>query len=85
MCFGRRRNQHHTIIAALTTFQYLHAYLGVWVSDYVNRNIAKIPDYRAHVAAVTLHLWRGAPPTPLSLQCFRAEFTVADAGSDFHF
>ncbi len=37
----------------------VHIYLAVWVRDYVNRKLSEIPGYRAHVAAVTLHLWRG--------------------------
>src|SRR5438552_19105433 len=37
-----------------------HALLPFWVRDYVNRKLSEIPGYRAHVAAVTLHLWRGA-------------------------
>ena len=32
----------------------------VWVRDYVNRKLSEVPEYRGHVAAVTLHLWRGA-------------------------
>ena len=36
------------------------ALLPFWVRDYVNRKLSEIPGYRAHVAAVTLHLWRGA-------------------------
>ncbi len=38
----------------------VHVYLALWVRDYVNRKLSEIPGYRAHVAAVTLHLWRGA-------------------------
>ena len=38
----------------------VHLYLAIWVRDYVNRKLSEIPGYRAHVAAVTLHLWRGA-------------------------
>jgi uncharacterized protein involved in outer membrane biogenesis len=38
----------------------VHTYLAIWVRDYVNRKLSEIPGYRAHVAAVTLHLWRGA-------------------------
>src|SRR5581483_1707846 len=38
----------------------VHMYLAIWVRDYVNRKLSEIPGYRAHVAAVTLHLWRGA-------------------------
>lgn len=29
-------------------------------AGYVNRKLSEIPGYRAHVDAVTLHLWRGA-------------------------
>lgn len=38
----------------------VHTYLAIWVRDYVNRKLSEIHGYRAHVAAVTLHLWRGA-------------------------
>jgi uncharacterized protein involved in outer membrane biogenesis len=38
----------------------LHLFLAIWVRDYVNRKLSEIPDYRAHVEAVTIHLWRGA-------------------------
>ncbi len=38
----------------------LHFMLAIWVRDYVNRKLSEIPGYRGHVAAVTLHLWRGA-------------------------
>jgi len=38
----------------------LHLYLAIWVRNYVNRKLSEIPGYRAHVDAVTLHLWRGA-------------------------
>jgi hypothetical protein len=38
----------------------VHIYLAIWVRDYVNRKLSEIPGYRAQVAAVTLHLWRGA-------------------------
>lgn len=38
----------------------VHLFLAVWVRDYVNRKLSEVPGYRAHVAAVTLHLWRGA-------------------------
>jgi len=38
----------------------VHVYLALWVRDYVNRKLSEIPGYRARVAAVTLHLWRGA-------------------------
>jgi Domain of Unknown Function (DUF748). len=36
------------------------ALLPFWVRDYVNRKLSEMPEYRGHVAAVTLHLWRGA-------------------------
>ena len=45
------------VIAAVVV---VHTYLALWVRDYVNRKLSEIPGYRAHVAAVTLHLWRGA-------------------------
>ena len=48
------------LIVLATAFVVLHTYLAIWVRDYVNRKLSEIPGYRAHVAAVTLHLWRGA-------------------------
>jgi uncharacterized protein DUF748 len=46
------------VIAAAAVI--VHLYLAIWIRDYVNRKLSEIPDYRAHVDAVTLHLWRGA-------------------------
>jgi hypothetical protein len=48
------------VIVVVATFVIVHTYLAIWVRDYVNRKLSEIPGYRAHVAAVTLHLWRGA-------------------------
>ena len=48
------------IIVVATAFIIVHTYLAIWERDYVNRKLSEIPGYRAHVAAVTLHLWRGA-------------------------
>jgi uncharacterized protein DUF748 len=45
------------VVAAIVV---VHTYLAIWVRDYVNRKLSEIPGYHAHVAAVTLHLWRGA-------------------------
>lgn len=49
-----------TIVVLVTALVIIHVYLATWVRDYVNRKLSEIPGYRAHVAAVTLHLWRGA-------------------------
>jgi len=49
-----------TIIVVAVAFIIVHTYLALWVRDYVNRKLSEIPGYRAHVQAVTLHLWRGA-------------------------
>src|SRR5438477_12980209 len=38
----------------------IRALLPFWVRDYVNWRLSGVPEYRGHVAAVTLHLWRGA-------------------------
>src|SRR5437870_4840276 len=38
----------------------IRALLPFWVCDYVNRKLSEVPEYRGHVAAVTMHLWRGA-------------------------
>src|SRR5262249_51734014 len=48
------------IVVLAVAFIIVHAYLAIWVRDYVNRKLSEIPGYRAHVQAVTLHLWRGA-------------------------
>src|SRR5437588_5830530 len=48
------------IVFIAAVFLAVHTYLAIWVRDYVNRKLSEIPGYRAHVAAVTLHLWRGA-------------------------
>src|SRR5438477_6578803 len=47
-------------IVVIAIFVVVHIYLASWVRDYVNRKLSEIKGYRAHVAAVTLHLWRGA-------------------------
>ncbi len=48
------------LMVFVVAFVIVHAYLAVWVRDYVNRKLSEIHGYRAHIAAVTLHLWRGA-------------------------
>src|SRR5436190_3784862 len=48
------------LVVVIATAIVVHLYLAIWVRDYVNRKLSEIPGYRAHVAAVTLHLWRGA-------------------------
>jgi hypothetical protein len=48
------------LIVVIAAVVVVHTYLAIWVRDYVNRKLSEIPGYRAHVAAVTLHLWRGA-------------------------
>src|SRR5438477_2038812 len=48
------------LIVVIAAFVVIHMSLAIWVRDYVNRKLSEIPGYRAHVAAVTLHLWRGA-------------------------
>ena len=48
------------LVAIATALVVTHTFLAIWVRDYVNRKLSEISGYRAHVAAVTLHLWRGA-------------------------
>src|SRR5438094_4095589 len=48
------------LIVVVAVMVVVHLYLAIWVRDYVNRKLSEIPGYRTHVAAVTLHLWRGA-------------------------
>jgi hypothetical protein len=45
------------VVAAVVV---VHTYLAIRVRDYVTRKLSEIPGYHAHVASVTLHLWRGA-------------------------
>ncbi len=47
-------------IVLVTALVIVHFMLAIWVRDYVNRKLSEIDGYRGHVAAVTLHLWRGA-------------------------
>jgi hypothetical protein len=44
------------LILAILAHLYLHAYL----IRYVNRKLNNIPDYRAHLEDIGIHLWRGA-------------------------
>ena len=48
------------LIVVIAAFVVAHVYLAIWVRNYINRKLSEIPGYRAHVTAVTLHLWRGA-------------------------
>jgi hypothetical protein len=48
------------LILSVAIVVVVHTYLAIWVRDYVNRKLSEIHGYRAHVASVTLHLWRGA-------------------------
>jgi hypothetical protein len=48
------------LVVVATALIVVHTYLAIWVRDYVNRKLSEMPGYRARVAAVTLHLWRGA-------------------------
>ncbi|HJT44792.1 MAG TPA: DUF748 domain-containing protein [Chthoniobacterales bacterium] len=48
------------IVVIAVALVIVHIYLAIWVRDYVNRKLSEVPGYRAHVQAVTLHLWRGA-------------------------
>jgi len=48
------------LVVIAATAVIMHLYFAIWVRDYVNRKLSEIPDYRAHVDDVTLHLWRGA-------------------------
>jgi uncharacterized protein DUF748 len=48
------------LAVVLAVILVVHFMLAIWVRDYVNRKLSEMPPYRGHVAAVTLHLWRGA-------------------------
>jgi Domain of Unknown Function (DUF748) len=60
----RKRRWHRWIfyvgLSLLIALVIVRALLPFWVRDYVNRKLSEMPDYRGHVNAVTLHLWRGA-------------------------
>ena len=55
-----RRGWFWVLAVVLAIVLVVHFMLAIWVRDYVNRKLSEIPGYRGHVAAVTLHLWRGA-------------------------
>ena len=55
-----RRWWFWTLAVILAVILVVHFMLEIWVRDYVNRKLSEMPPYRGHVAAVTLHLWRGA-------------------------
>ena len=55
-----RRWWFWTIAVVLAAILVVHFMLEIWVRDYVNRKLSEMPPYRGRVAAVTLHLWRGA-------------------------
>src|SRR5438045_9459194 len=48
------------LIVIAAAFVIVHTYLAIWVREYVNRKRSEIPATPAILAAVTLHLWRGA-------------------------
>jgi hypothetical protein len=55
-----RRPWFWVLATVLVVALVVHFMLAIWVRDYVNRKLSEMPGYRGHVAAVTLHLWRGA-------------------------
>ena len=55
-----RRWWFWTLAVVFAIVLVVHFMLAIWVRDYVNGKLSEIEGYRGHVAAVTLHLWRGA-------------------------
>ena len=49
-----------TVLVLVAAILVVHTMLAIWVRDYVNRKLSEMDEYRGHVDAVTLHLWRGA-------------------------
>jgi hypothetical protein len=55
-----RRWWFWTLAVIVVAAVVVHMMLAIWVRDYVNRKLSEMDEYRGHVDAVTLHLWRGA-------------------------
>jgi hypothetical protein len=49
-----------TIIAIIILLAALRIAMPYIVKDYVNKQLAKLPEYTGHVNAIDIHLWRGA-------------------------
>ena len=58
--FGLPRWAWITLAVVIVALVAARLFLAGWVADYLNRRMAHMGDYRGHVAAVDLHLWRGA-------------------------
>jgi hypothetical protein len=55
-----KRKWFWPLVVILVAVAIVRMMLAIWVRDYVNRKLNEMEDYRGHVAAVELHLWRGA-------------------------
>src|SRR2546423_12940628 len=55
-----KRKWFWPLVVILIAVLIVRLMLAIWVRDYVNRKLNEMEDYRGHVAAVELHLWRGA-------------------------
>jgi uncharacterized protein DUF748 len=54
------RRTWQTLILVFFVLAAIRAFLPYLVKDYVNRTLSRIPGYRARVADIDIHLWRGA-------------------------
>jgi len=55
-----KRKWFWPLVVVLVAVAIVRLMLAIWVRDYVNRKLNEMDEYRGHVAAVDLHLWRGA-------------------------
>src|SRR2546423_1468960 len=55
-----KRKWFWPLVVILVAVLVVRLMLAIWVRDYVNRKLNEMDEYRGHVAAVDIHLWRGA-------------------------
>src|SRR3954465_11322663 len=55
-----KRKWFWPLVVILVAVVIVRLMLAIWVRDYVNRKLNEMDEYRGHVAAVDIQLWRGA-------------------------
>src|SRR3954452_12288432 len=55
-----KRKWFWPLVVILVAVVIVRLMLAIWVRDYVNRKLNEMDEYRGHIAAVDIHLWRGA-------------------------
>jgi hypothetical protein len=60
MKVSRRRAILASVIVVLAVLAGARLYLPVWLTDYINKEIARLDGYSGSVGDVDVHLWRGA-------------------------